>query len=118
MGSFSNSLKNVANNLLSSYGQSVTFTRYTTNEYDTATGAIDPVTSITFTGRMHPGPYRLDEIDGEMIQVNDISALVYSTTEPLINDSAVVDGVIYRVMNIEKIKAQGEAIVYRLQLRV
>jgi len=118
MGTFSTNLKGVANTLLTTYGQSVTFTRDTTTEYNTATGGVDLVNSATFTGLIHPSTYRLDEIDGQTIQVNDIKAIVYSTTEPLLEDSVSVDSVIYRVMNIEKVQAQGVAIVYRLQLRV
>lgn len=118
MGTFSTNLKNVANNLLTTYGQSVAFRRYTTTEYNTATGAVDPVNTTTFTALAHPSTYRLNEIDGQTVQVNDIKAIVYSTTEPRIEDEATIDSVVYRVMNVEKIQAQGEAIVYRLQLRI
>ena len=118
MGAFSSNMKNVANKLLSTYGQSVSFVRWTTTEYNTATGGVDPVTSATFSGLGHPSSYKLDEIDGQTIQVNDVKMIVYSTSEPQIEDEATVDNVKYRVMNVEKIQAQGEAIVYRLQLRV
>ncbi len=118
MGDFSSSLKNVANRLLNTYGQSISFVRWATTEYNTATGGVDPVNSTTFSGLCHPNTYRLDEIDGTTIQVNDIKAIVYSTTEPKIEDEATIDSVVYRVMNVEKVQAQGEAIVYRLQLRV
>jgi len=114
---FATDLKNVANTLLTNYGQSISFVRWSTTEYNTATGGVDPVTSTTFGGVAHPRSYRLDEIDGQTIETNDISAIVYSTTEPRIQDEATMGGVVYRVMNIEKVQAQGVAIVYRLQLR-
>jgi hypothetical protein len=118
MGVFSDNLQTVANRLLTNYGQSISFVRWTTTEYNVATGAIDPVNSTAFSGVVHPASYRTDEIDGQIVQVNDIKAIVYCTTEPLIGDEATVDSVKYRIMNVEKLNAQGEAIVYRLQLRV
>lgn len=118
MGTLSTNLRNVANILLTNYGQTISFVRWSTTEYNTTTGGVEPVNSTTFSGRAHPSTYRLDEIDGQTIQLNDIRAIVFSATEPLIEDEATMDDVVYRVMNVEKLQAQGEAIVYRLQLRV
>lgn len=118
MGTFSTNLKAVASRLLTTYGQTISFVRWTTTEYNAATGGVDPVEPTSFSGSVHPNTYKLDEIDGQTIQVNDINALVYSTTEPKIEDEATVGSVVYRVMNVEKLQAQGEAIVYRLQLRI
>lgn len=118
MGTFSTNLKAVANRLLTDYGQAVTFTRYSVTEYNTATGRVEPLTPTTFSGVGHPSTYKLDDIDGETIQRNDIRLIVYTTTAPLIEDEASIDSVNYRVMNVEKLQGQGEAIVYRLQLRI
>lgn len=118
MGTFSTNLKSVANTLLTTYGQTISFVRWASSEYNTATGGVEPVSSTTFSGIGHLSTYRLDEIDGQTIQVNDIQAIVYSTTEPQIEDEATIDSVTYRVQNVEKLQAQGEAIVYRLQLRI
>lgn len=117
MGTFSTGLKSVASSLLTTYGQSVTFTRYSTTEYNVVTGSVEPLQATTFSGVGHPSVYAADEIDGETIQRGDIRLMLYSVTEPLIEDEASVDSVDYRVMSIEKLQAQGEAIVYRLQLR-
>lgn len=118
MGTFSDNLQNVANTLLTDYGQTISFERWSTSEYNTATGGVEPLEATTFTGKAHLSSYRRDEIDGQTVQIDDINAIVYSTTAPLIEDQATVDSVNYRVMNVEILKAQGEAIVYRLQLRV
>lgn len=117
MGAFSDSLQSVANSLLTDYGQTISFVRWSLSEYDPVTGGVEPTGSSTFTGKAHPSRYRIDEIDGTLIQENDIQALVYSTTEPLIDDEATMDSIVYRVQDVEKLQAQGEAIVYRLQLR-
>lgn len=118
MGTFSTNLKNTANTLLTNYGQTISFVRWSLSEYNVATGGVEPTGSSTFTGKAHPSRYRIDEIDGALIQENDIKALVYTTTEPLVDDEATIDSITYRVMDVEKLQAQGEAIVYRLQLRV
>lgn len=117
MGAFSTSLKSVASRLLTDYGQAVTFTRYSTTEYNVTTGSVEPLQATTFSGVGHPSVYATDEIDGETIQRNDIMLMLYSVTAPVIDDEASIDSVAYRVMNVEKLQAQGEAIVYRLQLR-
>lgn len=117
MGALSTRSKATASRLLTAYGQSVTFSRNTTTEYNTATGSVEPLTTTSFTAVGQPTSYRLDQIDGQTIQQNDIRLVVYTVTEPLIEDIASIDSVDYRVMNIEKVNAQGGAIVYRLQLR-
>lgn len=117
MGTFSNNLQSVANRLLTAYGETVTFTRVSSSEYNTVTGGVEPMSSTTFTAVAHPSKYRLDEIDGEVIEVSDIKLIVYTTTEPVIGDQVDLDNVTYRVMNVEKVKAQGEVIMYRLQIR-
>jgi hypothetical protein len=118
MGTFSTSLKNTALSLLTTYGQQVTFTRHVTSEYNVNTGSVDSVSTTTYTCYVHPSSYNLSEIDGQTIQLNDVALIVYSTTEPLIQDEASIDNIIYKVLAVEKVKAQGEAIIYRLQLRV
>lgn len=118
MGTFSTNLKNTALSLLTKYGQEVTFTRYGTSEYNVATGSVDNVSTTTYTCYAHPSSYNLSEIDGQTIQINDVALIVYSTTEPLIQDEASIDSITYKVLAVEKMKAQGEAVLYRLQLRV
>lgn len=118
MGTFSTNMKATANTLLTDKGESVTFSRWATSEYNVATGGIEPTTETTFTGVGHPMEYKATEIDGTTVEANDVKLLVYTTTQPLIEDTVTVGSVNYRIMRVEELRAQGEAIVYRLQLRV
>lgn len=117
MGAFSTGLKSVANSLLTKFGQSVTINRWSTSDYNTVTGAADPMTATTYTVVAQPSAYSANEINGETIQVGDVRLIVYSTTEPLIGDIATVDSVDYRVMSVNKAQAQGDVIIYRLNVR-
>lgn len=114
---FATDMQAAALDLLTDFGQSLTFTRYSSNAYNPSTGGVDPVTSTTYTGYGHPSSYSSDEIDGTMIQVNDIKLLLYTTTTPDIQDSVTIDSNLYRVENVEFVKAQGSNIYYKLQLR-
>lgn len=118
MGVLSTNLKAIASSLLTDFGETVTFIRETTSEYNVNTGAVDPVTTTTYSGNGYTRFYTINEIDGNIVQQNDIFLLVYTTTEPVVNDTVSVDSVLYRVMNVEKLKAQGENVLYRVQLRV
>lgn len=116
--SFASNLQNVALRLLTDKGETITFRRHTVGSYNVSTGGVDPVTSTTFTGVGHPSNYELREIDGTRVQANDVSLLVYVTTEPDMEDIVTIDSVNYKIQQINKIRAQGTNIVYRLQLRV
>lgn len=110
-------LQAVALNLLSDLGQQLTFTRYSSLDYNVITGGVDPVTSTTYTGYGHPSSYSVAEIDGEIIRRDDVSLLLYSTTIPLLQDITTIDNIIYKVLSVDYIKAQGSNIIYKLQLR-
>lgn len=114
---FATEMQAAALELLEDLGQALTFTRYTSTDYNPSTGGVDPVTSTTYAGFGHPSSYLVDEIDGTLVQVNDIKLLLYTTGTPAIDDVVTIDSNVYRVQNVERVKAQGSNIYYRLQLR-
>ena len=114
---FATDMQAVALDLLSEFGQQLTFTRYSSNDYNVATGGVDPVTSTTYTGYAHPSGYNRKDIDGVLIQENDIKVLLYTTTTPALQDITTIDSNVYKIVNIDFVKAQGSNIIYKLQLR-
>lgn len=110
-------LQAAALELLSDLGQQLTFTRYTSLDYNVATGGVDPVTSTTYTGYAHPSKYSSSEIDGETVRQDDVLLLLYSITTPLIQDTTSINSNTYKVLSVDYIKAQGSNIIYKLQLR-
>ena len=115
--SFASSLQAVAQSLLSTYGRSVTMTRVTEGEYDPQTSGVTTTSSTTYTGYGHPSPYSVAEIAGAGVLATDIKLMFYGTTTPLVGDTASIDSASYRIMNVQKISAQGSNIIYTLQLR-
>lgn len=114
---FSSDMQEAALSILSDLGQSLTFSRYTNSEYNPASGAVERVSSTTYTGYGNPSQYNLKDIDGEIVQQNDINLILYCTSEPNLDDEVTLDSDIYHIINIQKMNAQGSTIVYRLQLR-
>lgn len=106
-----------ANRLLSKYGRQVNFTRYVTGTYSPETGDVVSTGTTSYVGIGHPYPYAKIEIDGTVVQQNDVQLLTYSDVEPLIDDTCVIDGDTYRLMTVGKLVAENSVIVYRLQLR-
>ncbi len=115
---FATNMQTVALNLLTKYGRSVAFSRTVEGPYDPITSSVDIVSTTSYTALAHPAPYTVAEIATGMVTIKDIKLLAYSATLPLIGDAASIDGDSYRVMNVDKVSAQGTNIIYRLQLRI
>lgn len=117
MPSFYSGLAVVATNLLTSKGQSVVFTRKTTSIFNPVKGRNNTTTS-TFSGNGAAFDYNRSEIDGEVIQRGDIRLILEATTTaPALGDTAVIDSVTYRVMNVKPTSPGGTVVMYEVQLR-
>jgi hypothetical protein len=116
VSSFYVNLAATAQSLLTRYGESVTFSRETTSAFDPASGIVTSSTS-TFDGLVAKFNYRSSEIDGETIKMGDVRLVASISTEPQVDDSVVLDGLSYRVMNVENIKPAGTNVIYKLQVR-
>jgi len=115
--SFSSDLKNVALELLSTLGQAVTFKREVINSYNPATGEVDEDAFITYSGYGQPENYESSQIDNVLIQQNDILLLLYSVTEPQVNDIFTVSSKEYTAQNVKIYQGEGSQIMYLVQLR-
>ena len=115
--SFLTNMQSVANRLLTDKGESITFSRETSSGFNPVTG-IDAVTTSTFSGYAHPSPYKLGEIDGTIIQSDDIQLLVESLdTTPAQGDGCLFRAEDYRVMMVRPISVQGGDAAYKVQIR-
>jgi hypothetical protein len=110
-------LRNVANTLLTNYGETVSFSRDTNSEYFPSNGNVVLSSTLTYAGKGHPTQYTTDEIDNVTIFSTDVKLLLYSTTEPAVNDFCTLNGTLYRVQGYVKTRAQGSNIMYTVQLR-
>jgi len=115
---FYTNLKNVALRLLTSKGQSLTFTRPVTSSFNPATGVDTPATPITYSGYGAALNYNKSEIDGDLIQIGDIRLLLEATSTAVeMGDPVPIDSITYRVMNIRPLSPAGTVVAYELQLR-
>ncbi len=116
--SFATNMQATTLRLLTLYGRPVTLGRVAEGTYNTATSAVAAGTTTSYSGKGHPSPYKLSDIDGALVQGGDIDLLLYSSTEPLVGDTASINSLSYKVMGVNKLNAQGLNIAYKLQLRV
>ena len=117
MPSFYGNLAAVATRLLTDKGQLLTFSREISSAFDPITGDNTTSTS-TYTGYGAAFDYNRNEIDGSMIMKGDIRLILEATdTAPLVDDTTVVDGDTYRVMNVNPTSPAGTVVAYELQLR-
>ncbi len=116
--SFATDMQEIAVDLLTEFGQIVTFSRTTQGTFIPNSGAVASGTASTYTALINPSDYTSEEIDGISVLYGDVKLLCYTTTPVLVGDTVDLDGVTYRVMSVIKIRAQGVTIVYKVQVRV
>lgn len=119
MSDFSDELAQDALELITEFGQAVTFRRYS-GDYDPAEGEINETATTTFSGVAVPQQYRAFEIDNKNVLRTDIRLLVNKTqTQPAKNDFVeIASGEVYRVMEVGGEKVNGEFVYYDLQVRL
>lgn len=115
---FATNLQGVALQLLTNYGRSISLQRVTEGAYNTSTSTLASGTTTSYSGYGHPSPYTSNELANVDLLSTDIKLILYSTTMPLVGDVVTIDSVIYRVLSVQKVNAQGVNIIYKLQLRV
>lgn len=117
MGAFSSSLTTTARQLLTNFGQVCTLTSATTGTFDPASGSVNGSSDTTTSGVCYPSAFNLAQIDGTTIKQDDTLLIVSIAVAPSAEDLIEFGGKSYTVLNIQKITAQGSAIIYKLQVR-
>jgi len=114
------SLADTASALLEKNGEPVVIDfPPTTPAYDPITGAAQsPVAGASITANGYPSAYQNREIDGTVIQANDIRLILeLIATKPDRGAHATIDGTKYRIMNTQAIRKAGADVLYICQLR-
>lgn len=126
MSTFSDEMAAVGLELLTEFGEAVSFSRAGAGTYNTSTGAITGAGADTaYTGYAVPVDYDNSEISGqltgrgELINRGDVKLFVNATTTvPLPADKVTLDSVEYRVMDVRKYAINSENVLYELQIRI
>jgi len=107
----------VAYDILSELGQTITFTRDVVSDMNPMTGDVIDTTDTSYTGVGYPSNYNTYQIDGSVIQRDDVLLILNTPDAPLENDIFVINGKSYTALTIQNITAQGGNILYKVQLR-
>lgn len=99
--------------LIGNNGESATFTRETETAFDEATGK-PTTTSSTITLTVAPQNYNAAQINNDSIRMSDVMLLATNEVVPMIGDKSSTYGTI---LNIKKIKVQGQVVAYELHCR-
>lgn len=118
MTAFTDNMPATALRLLTKYGEAVSLSRVTEGSYDVSNGTVAAGSTTNYTGYGAPVDYIAAEIDGTVIQQGDVRLLLNQTsTEPAVGDTCTLNSIVYRVVNVDRSRASGVNIIYKLQLR-
>ncbi len=115
--SFATRMQQTARTLLTKYGQAVSGSRDINSNFVPADGTVTVGTPLTYTGVCYPSNYNQNQIDGTIIQQDDILIILRTDTEPKVNDVLTTGGKAYTIINMQIVTAQGLDIIYKCQVR-
>ena len=119
--SLSTTMIAVVRKQLEDKGRPVTFERVVEGSYSPSNSGTGAATTTGFSGFGLPEGYNHFEVTGKNIRVSDIKFWFAPPTTaeiPLVGDTATIDSVVHKVINVNKITAQGTNLLYELQLRI
>lgn len=114
---FSDDMFDVGQELLIELGQSISVTRDVIGAYAPATGTVTDSSDTTYSGYGYPTNYRTNQIDGTLVKADDTLLIFSSSTVPLVNDIFTVGSKVLTAINVQKITAQGNNVLFKVQLR-
>ncbi len=109
-------LSTTAKNLITNFGQSVTFTRFSSINYNPASGIASSSTS-TYSAQIVLFDQIKNEDGDTNMQIKEFPASMHSTTVPLIGDTATINSEKLRIVEINPIQPGSSVVYYELRLR-
>jgi hypothetical protein len=114
---FYSGMQGVATELLTEFGQTITWSRTTGGTFDPAEGTTTGGTTTNYSGYGALFDFNSNLVDGDNIKATDKRLLLQSGDVPELNDVLTVNGTAYTVLNIEELNPAGTTVKYELQLR-
>jgi hypothetical protein len=112
------SLAATASRLLNTYGEPVAVTFTAPGTINPATGEGTPGATTSISGFGYPSRYRAQDVDGTLIQATDTRLVLEKIAQrPFKGWRATVDGVTFRVVDVQHIRLAGADVLYICQLR-
>lgn len=119
--SLSTTMIALARKQLEDKGRAVALVRVTEGAYDVTDGTVGAATTVNYSAYGLPDGYNSLEVDGTSVRNSDIKLWLSTPTTgevPLVGDTATIDSVVHRIVNVGKITAQGSDLIYELQCRI
>lgn len=114
----SDDLSALAINLISQFGESASFNRYSEANYNAQTGIPGMETIVSYSGYVYPQSYKLYEINNTTILAGDLQVLCYQMTQvPTVGDILTFGSNSYRIVTVEKTRLNGVDVLYTCQVR-
>ncbi len=118
MSDFSDELAEVANELITEFGEAGTFSRDVEGAYNPESGEAFGETTIPYSGTIVPTSYKDYEIDGTIIQKGDIKVLAHTMSEVPTPDDSLTFGNFYgKIITVMHTQINGNDVIYTLQVR-
>lgn len=119
--SFSTNMVALARRQLEAYGRTVNLVRVTEGAYSVADGTVGAATTVNYSAYGLPDGYNSLEVDGTSVRNSDVKLWLTTPTTgevPAVGDTATIDSVVHRIVDVNKITAQGSNLIYELQCRL
>lgn len=126
MSALSNDFSAVGLDLISEFGESVTFTRINPGSFIANDGSVVEAANSTYTAYAFQTQFvgiarylKYSEADRSTIKVGDIKLFIEAESgyAPRIGDTCVLQGTTYRIMDIMQAMVNGVVALYTCQLR-
>jgi hypothetical protein len=118
MSGFYESLQLTANRLLLDKGQSGVYSYTSAEVLDPITGDVSGGVTTEQTVNVVITPFNKREVDGTLIQANDLQALSGEGFEPKMGYQLRVGGKSYEVVSCQQINPAGTPLLYKAQVRL
>tara|TARA_R110000764_G_scaffold35177_6_gene78547 strand:+ start:1264 stop:1620 length:357 start_codon:yes stop_codon:yes gene_type:complete len=109
-------LNKTATNLITKFGQAVTFSRYARGEYSPNTGAFSSNVGQTYTAQVVILDQPKSEVEETSTLTVENDALCSSATEPTIGDTATINSDKFRITAVKKIQPASTVVFYELRI--
>ncbi len=108
-------LQKTATDLITKFGQAVTFTKTSDTTYNPTDGTFGSSSTSTYTAQLVLMNEPKQEGE-ESLQEIEQNALVTSSTAPVIGDAAEINGESYRVTKVTKNQPASTVVFYEIRL--
>lgn len=110
-------MQSLATELLTEFGQNITWSQTTGGTRDTATGETTGETTTNYSGYGAMFDFDTRLVNGDQILATDKRLLLQAGDIPKVQDKLTINGTAYTVISIEELNPAGTKVMYVIQLR-